>query len=178
MQLAPLCALLLTHSFGLQASADSVPKEKVSARRFVQAFYDWYTPKTLNDHDGPASDLALKLKSSAFSPSLLLALREDSAAQAKSKDEIVGLDFDPFLASQDPDPRYLVGKTERKGGSYYVSVHSFRFGKRSAKPDVIAKLEKYHGAWRFTNFIYPDGGNLVGTLLMLKQERLLPPSVY
>ena len=37
---------------------------------------------------------------------LLQALRVDSEASAHAKDDIVGLDFDPFIGSQDPANRY------------------------------------------------------------------------
>jgi hypothetical protein len=61
-------------------------------------------PKSLKDGTDTAWNLAIKTKSSVFSPQLALALKEDSAAQAKAEGEIVGLDFDPFLNSQDPWP--------------------------------------------------------------------------
>ncbi len=138
----------------------------------MQGFYDWYTPKALADNAGPASDIALKSKSSVFGTKLLKALREDSAAAAKAKGEIVGLDFDPFLNSQDPDSHYSVGKITRKGESYYVSVHSVSSGKLSAKADVIAKLEMHGGTWRFTNFIYLNGPNLLSLLYDLKRDRV------
>ena len=39
------------------------------------------------------------------------------AAYKKSPEEIVGLDFDPFLNAQDIAERYLVGKIIPKGGT-------------------------------------------------------------
>ncbi len=169
---ASVSALLLTQSLLIHGSTGPVPVKSESARQFVQAFYDWYTPKALNGSAGDGWDLVLKSKRFVFSQRLVQALREDSAAAAKVKGEIVGLDFDPFLNSQDPDTRYLVRKVEQKGRSTLVSVHGVSDGKPSAKADVIVKLDKQNGHWRVTNFLYPIGDDLLGVLKKLKQERI------
>jgi ribosomal protein L21E len=144
-----------------------------SARDFAQKFYSWYVPIALNEHAGPASDLALKHRSSAFSPELLRALKEDSAAQANSPGEIVGLDFDPFLNSQDPEDRYEVGKVTRKGDSYWVEVYGVRSGKRMEPVAVLAELVRRNGHWTFVNFHYPGphGTDLLSLLKRLREER-------
>src|ERR1051325_600832 len=75
---------------------------------FVQEFYSWYVPVAAKSRSGRASDLALSSLASAFESSLVRQLKEDSDAQAKVSGDIVGLDFDPFLAAQDPCQRYEV----------------------------------------------------------------------
>ncbi|MGA2502201.1 MAG: hypothetical protein ABSH20_31040 [Tepidisphaeraceae bacterium] len=147
-----------------------------SARDFAQKFYSWYVPIALNEHAGPAWDFVLKQRSSSFSPELLRALREDSAAQAKSPGEIVGLDFDPFLDSQDPEDRYEVGKVTRKGDSYWVEVFGVRSGKRMEPAAVLAELVRKNGHWTFVNFHYPDpnGSDLLSTLKLLREDRQKP----
>ena len=147
-----------------------------SCRRFVQGFYDWYVPKALKESDTPALDLALKVKSSAFDARLLQALREDSAARAKVADEIVGLDFDPFLNTQDLGQRYVVGKVTRKGDGCRADVHVVVSGKRSAKPDVVPELVLKQGRWLFVNFHYPESKdskdeNLLSILDVLRKDR-------
>ncbi|MDR3690733.1 MAG: hypothetical protein P4L46_15255 [Fimbriimonas sp.] len=138
-----------------------------AARRFVQRFYDWYSPRAMSAKAGPAWNLALKAKTASFSPALRRALRADVNAQAKSTGEIVGLDFDPFLNSQDPELRYVAGTPVASRGSYLVGVH----GASATKPAVFAKVESRHGAWRFTNFIYSSGDNLLEVLERLKKLR-------
>jgi len=144
-----------------------------SARNFAQEFYSWYVPIALNGSSVAASDIALKKRSSAFGPELRQALKEDSAAQAKSPGEIVGLDFDPILNSQDPEDRYEVGKVTRKGDSYWVEVYGVRSGKRIEPPAVLAELVRKNGHWTFVNFHYPGpyGNDLLSILKLLREDR-------
>jgi hypothetical protein len=154
--------------------AGSPPDLQKSCRDFVQGFYDWYVPKALKVNVRPAN-LVLKYKSSAFSPELVRALQEDSEAQAKSPHQLVGLDFDPFLNSQDPSQRYVVGNVTVKGDRYWVEVYSITLGKRSPKPDVVPELMLKDGQWIFMNFHYGKSErsadeNLVSTLKALRRH--------
>jgi Protein of unknown function (DUF3828) len=154
------------------------PREVESVRSFVSEFYQWYVPKTLEPHSGPAWDLALKHRSRVFSSELFRALKEDSNAQAKASGEIVGLDFDPFLNTQDPCERYEVGSIVPEEQTYRVEVFGTCSGTKKAKPDVLAQVELRGGHWVFTNFLYPNlekeypnSANLLATLKALRQER-------
>jgi hypothetical protein len=147
-----------------------------SCRDFVQAFYDWYVPVALKHGRVRPADVALKNKGSEFSPELARALREDSEAQAKVKGDLVGLDFDPFLNSQDPSERYVVGNITPKGDRYWVEIYSLTSGKKSEKPDVVPELTFKDGRWIFVNFHYGQGEhsedeNLVSTLKILRADR-------
>ena len=168
------CSLLLLLPLGFHAQAQGGQTAVDSARGFVQGFYDWYVPKTLNDSAGPAWNLAIKVKRSVFSPQLAQALKEDSAAQAKAEGEIVGLDFDPFLNSQDPGRHYRVGKITQKGESYWVDVHSVSPGKLSLKPSIVAEVVQKNGQWCFVDFHYLNGHDLLGVLKELKESRAKP----
>ncbi len=95
-------------------------------------------------------------RATSLAPDLVRALKADSAAQARATEGVVGLDFDPFLNTQDPDDHYVVGQTTRQGKRSLVEVYSVRSGKRSNKPDVIAELEWQGGLWVFVNFYYPN----------------------
>ena len=70
-------------------------------------------------------------------PELSSALKEDSDAQAKVSDDIVGIAFDPFLNSQDPCGRYDVGTTRLRAGRYRVAVHAVCDGARDQRPSVV-----------------------------------------
>jgi Protein of unknown function (DUF3828) len=153
------------------------PQQKVdgsdvrnSPQVFVQEFYDWYVPKALGDHANPAWDFALKYRKQAFSSELYRALKEDSDAQAKATD-LVGLDFDPFLDSQDPSERYEVGSSTQEGDGYEVKVYAILSGKKSDSPDVIAELVRKDRQWKFVNFLYPDHGDLLSNLKGLRDDR-------
>ena len=159
----------------LQAQSGSPHDRQESCRNFVQGFYDWYVPKALGENEGPAWAFALKNKRSVFSPELYRLLREDSAAQAKAG-EIVGLDFDPFLNSQDPEERYVVGNVTPKGDRYLVELRGISSGKKSEKPAVVAELTQNDGRWLFVNFHYgetkyPEDENLVSVLKNLRASR-------
>ncbi|SRR5216683_1056213 len=151
-----------------------------SCRVFVQQFYDWYVSETHKENAMHSWDLALKQKGYAFSPELRRELTEDSDAQAKAGGEIVGLDFDPFLNSQDPDERYVVGAITFKGTSFWVEVHSIQSGTKSKKPVVVPELVSKGGRWLFVNFHYgrtnrPEHENLLSILKSLKERRQNAP---
>jgi hypothetical protein len=173
--LAACCSL----SAGAQGQSKAQPNLEESCRKFVQGFYDWYVPKAAAPDDknaGPSSDLALKQWRASFSAELYRLLREDSEAQAKA-DEIVGLDWDPFLNTQDPgdppgDP-YVVGSVKRKGESYWVEVYRRSSGKLSEKPLVIPELVFKNGRWIFVNF-HGESGDLLSALKYLRKTRQEP----
>lgn len=167
-----LCVpLFLISPFLLRSQAMRNHQEIDSARLFVQSFYDWYVPLALKESNERSSDVAIKIKPALFSKEILNALREDSAAQAKSPDYIVGIDFDPFLNSQDPSNHYDVGKIDQKGDSYLVEIYGTRDGVKSREPDVIAELVRRNTTWIFVNFHYSSGGDLLSELIILKIQR-------
>src|SRR5262249_33155263 len=132
---------------------DSSPKSRQSERGasppteadigvvqdFVQEFYSWYVPVAANSRSGRPSDLALSTRPSAFDPSLARQLKEDSDAQAKVPGDIVGLDFDPFLAAEDPCERYEVVNVHTKAESYLVGVRGVGGCEKHDEADVIAE---------------------------------------
>jgi hypothetical protein len=165
----------LTRTFGLLILLSTLAVGQTSApaslRDFVQGFYDWYTPIALKDHSGPAWEIALRQRSSAFAPALRQALQQDLQIQAHAEGEIVGIDFDPFLASQDPCEQYKAGESIVKGNSYWVKIYAICNGTRRQSPAVVAEVIRDGNAWRFINFHDPLGGDLLTTLKKLKTSR-------
>jgi len=157
----------------LQASSAHADDAALAAsgREFVQKFYDAYVPQALAENSVPASQFAIDHLSDSFAPELLAALKDDAAAEAKSSDEIVGLDFDPFLNSQDPAERYEVGSVTQQGARYLVEVYPVMSGKRSADPIVVVELAYENGHWLFMNFRYPGDDDLRTVLRLLKASR-------
>jgi Protein of unknown function (DUF3828) len=143
--------------------------------QFVQKFYDWYVArekKLRNTSHKDVMEVAMKEKRSAFTPELIKALQEDVAAARKNPGEIVGLDFDPILASQEEPEKYEVGQVRAKGDHYLVDLFGYLEGKKDAKPTVVAELVSKNGQWIFTNFHYEgDTSNLVDVLKQLKKDR-------
>ena len=104
------------------------------------------------------------------------ALKRDFDAQDRVKGEIVGIDFDPFLNSQDPDDRYQVGLATVNDDVCMADIYGLTEGKKRPKPDLVAELRFRDGRWLFTNFHYGKGEhgedlNLVSTLEQLRRDR-------
>ncbi|MEI9893091.1 MAG: DUF3828 domain-containing protein [Chthoniobacter sp.] len=142
-----------------------------SPRQFVQDFYAWYIPMSAHTRSEDASNIALKKKSSFFSAELLKALQEDALAASKSPGEIVGLDWDPFLNSQEQIERCVIGNITPKNGAFRVDVYDILGGKKDKKPNIIAEVKQENGHWIFVNFWNPDGGNLLSELRELSKSR-------
>jgi len=145
--------------------------ESTACRRFVQEFYDWYSPLARKSTREPAWNLAMQRKPEAFSADLLKALKIDSEAAAHAKGDIVGLDFDPFVGGQDPADHYQARGASWQGETCLVEVWPVSAA-RSKKPDAIAEVVLVGGHWEFQNFRYPESNsNLVSVLVTLRAER-------
>ncbi|MGA9853198.1 MAG: hypothetical protein WBR15_09735 [Gammaproteobacteria bacterium] len=164
-------SLLLVALLGVPcAHGGNVETAAEEVRDFVQAFYGWYVPEALKAQEEPAWNVALKYKSGAFSRELYHALNEDAEAQAKTSGVIVGLDFDPFLNTQEPCRRYEVGKIASQKSSYRIDIFGVCSGKRNEKPDVVAEVAHGNGNLVFTNFVYPAiHSDLLNTLKILRK---------
>jgi hypothetical protein len=163
--------------------ADRLKKQR-SCRDFVQQFYDWHISREVLDEKFPAgrttSDDVLRLRPHVLSPLLLRLLKEDSAAQAKA-DEIVGLDFDPFFASQDPSSKFEVERVTMKDGHCHAVVNGIERGEKRERvmPELVETGEK----WVFVNFHYdfnsevgkpPVDEDLIDLLKRLSKDRTKP----
>jgi hypothetical protein len=135
------------------------------ASRFVQNFYDWYAPLAKTNNGAPAWNRVLKRQPSILRPELARALRADSEAQARAVGEIAGLDFDPFLNSQDPCDHYATGRTVQTDSIYRVEVHSVCAGVKDPKATVVAELVRKDSSWTFVNMFYPDNNSNLLALL-------------
>ena len=155
----------------------SAPRaNEASCRKAVQEFYDWYLPRLMREVHVTAMEQALRNRPRQFSSTLRRELLEDLAAAKRSPDEIVSLDFEPFVNSQDPTSRYVVKKAYRAGKGYWVEVHGVLDGKVNEDPDVIPELVLNRGQWTFVNFHYPAQGtearsDLLGLLKQLRNDR-------
>jgi hypothetical protein len=137
-----------------------------SVGRAVQAFYNWYLPRTATGTGAPWMR-AIRERRALFAPAIIAGLRQDSVASARSPDEIVGLDGDPFLNSQDPCDRYEVRRVRRAGERFLADVFGAGSCGRHAQPDVVVEVVRRAGGWRFENFRYSDPP---GDLLALLRE--------
>jgi len=128
-------------------------KSAESCRGFVQGFYNWYLPVAHRDYKLPAWVIGLRSKGDDFDAKLVRELEADAAAQSKVTSAIVGIDFDPFLASQDSGPRYVAGKAALRGDTCTVPVDLVGPG-GSREKSVLAEATFRDGRWLFVNFHY------------------------
>jgi len=161
--------------FAIAPQSQATADDKTSCQAFVQQFYDWYIARA-NAPSGASSPLetALKTRSDVFSPELCRQLKEDTAASAKSPGEIVGLDFDPILNTQEQVKRYVVKQVSNKGSLFLADVYAAEGGKKSAEPDVQPELSHSNGKWQFVNFHYKvdkKSDDLLHILKLLRDER-------
>jgi hypothetical protein len=167
------CLILFFLSVPMFAQAPSSQSTEDSCRRFVQQFYNWYLPKAKSSK-GRASDLVLKYKSSMLSPELAKELKADSAAQDKAKGDLVGLDFDPFLNTQDDSfEKCVTGKVVAQATSCRIEV-SCNFPSQKTELLVTPELTLTNNQWIFVNFHYhTDSGDddLLHILKGLREER-------
>jgi hypothetical protein len=165
-----LCASIALFSEQAIAQAPARQEESLACRKFAQEFYDWYVPFTKKRTQQPAWNFALQRKPGVFSPGLLKALKLDAEASARVKDDIVGLDFDPFVSSQDPADHYEARGVKWQGEKCSVEVWGV-----SGKPAAVAEVVQVRGHWEFQNFRYPElSSNLVSVLAQLEKERRKP----
>lgn len=171
-----LCAVVAasTNASSGQPAAPTVAKtDESSCRVFVQEFYDWYTPIAVSDKD--QLTVSLRTRRPSFDPELWKMLVADDKAQSKAN-EIVGLDFDPILNSQDPSSKFIVESASVKSGRCNAVVVGINQGMQ--EEHVMPELILSNGRWVFVNFHYQNwvagklkNSNLVQVLKDLQKWR-------
>lgn len=155
------------------------PDEK-SCRVFVQKFYDWRVSLLIsmfcpNPLKGTAADQesidranqeckvvseyrnAEKLSlDQVLAPKLRHYLKLEEKAQGNDDP---GLDFDPYLNTQDSSPKFVVDNVRITGNRCDAVVHGYDDGQ--PREEVMPELSKTNGRWIIENFHYKfdqDGG--------------------
>ena len=169
---SPFHQNLTTHP--AQAAVQPVAQQ---VKTFVQNFYNWYRLLAQTDHNVSTIELALQRKRFVFSRQLRALLDKDIRASHQVSGEVVGLDFDPILDSQEvPAPKYEVGSVNFKKGAYWVTVWASNGHQRTPKPTCILEIGSEDGHWVIQNVHYEDTGfseneNLITLLQTLAKER-------
>lgn len=123
-----------------------------SARAFVQRFYDWYLATQANK--GWAYDSLLTIRRSLLGDSLFSAFQADVAAQrADTIPEIASLsaEFDVFLNSQDPCPRYTARSPRSLGGNRVAVVVAGDCAGLDTRPNLEVELRRTEAGWKIEN---------------------------
>lgn len=136
-----------------------------SPRQYVQGFYSWYARSLSRGRTNATWMEMLRRAHWDLSTELATLLRADATAQSHCN-ELIGIDFDPFLLTQDPARDYEVGAIRKQGDRYRVSVYRVEGGHRNKSPDVIAEVaQRSDGRWYFVNFYSPGMRSSLLTIL-------------
>ncbi|HEX4684640.1 MAG TPA: DUF3828 domain-containing protein [Gemmatimonadaceae bacterium] len=138
-----------------------------AVRRFIQQFYDWYTPFVAAGPKYPAWFRILTYSERYLAEPLASALRADSTEQGVNLDSREVIDFDPFLESQDPCPLYEATDVHSDRHDYRVTVrpicpNPISQGWQTSKPVVSVVAEG--GQWKIANVYYKEKGDLMSML--------------
>lgn len=155
--------------------------QEKSCSEFVQGFYDWYFDRlnrvSKETNQSSTIDEVLQRKPMIITPQLVRLLQDDVKAAARNKDEVVGLDFDPFINAQDWEGKYSVQGVTIEGNNCRASVWGTDSG---AKREIVnPELSFTDGRWIFVNFHYPGSSNprdenLNDILIGLRNDRNHP----
>lgn len=137
------------------AVADSID----DARAFVQQFYNWYLTTAAGNSPSPPYWHVLNEKPGSLTSELQQLLRADSLARSTAEPRREVLNFDPFLASQDPCGSYQAVAAEKVDSVYVVTVRPV-----CAVSDLQTTQPRVHvvpqsGSWRIAN-VYYESDNL------------------
>jgi hypothetical protein len=143
--------------------------ETPSASAALQSFYDAYLPAFKQGRFRAFLDDSTTL----VAPALRRALIADYQASAADSTQVVGLDFDPFLNSQDPCSGYRVGADSAAGARHFIRVRAMCPGDTALA--AVAVLEQSSHRWELVDLHYPgDTSTLQGILARLARERARP----
>src|SRR5262245_40114873 len=135
----------------------------------------WETPRRAH-HDASRAEW---LVAGNLDGNLARALRDDSSAQRVAgvpTREVI--DFDPFLYSQDPCPRYEALHARREKGLYLVPVRPVCTDTTWQTDRPVVAISRASGQWRIVNVFY-EKSDLMGLLCQFakadKRPQPLPP---
>ena len=151
-----LVAAILIANLPLTSFGQKNAGKAAGASATVKAFYDFHFR-----HNFDFSVPGLKLRHKWLDESLYTLLLEDRRKAAAAKDEVVGLDGDPFTNSQEPPNSFQVGESKQDDKSASVTVEFFwkDKGKILDQRKVDVKLAKVANVWKITNIISGDSAD-------------------
>jgi len=159
---------------GVNPKAPDSPDE-ISCRVFVQRFYDWRvslnvdmfcsnslkgsraSQEAIDAQEEECRIASLYRHAEKLSPNKVLSRKllhyqhREEAVQAKDVED-PGLDFDPYLNTQDPSPRFVVDDVRVNGNRCDAIVHGYDGGKQ--REEVMPELSKAGDGWVIENFHY------------------------
>lgn len=129
--------------------------DSVAARAFTASFYARYFEARRGPRQvAPAWHAMLDERSDVLSERISVLLRNERAKWIAAPDGVIaGIDFDPFLGSQDPCDEYEQGEVHLRDGVVGIEM---RCKRPNASVEVVAELRRSGDHWQILDFYYPD----------------------
>lgn len=152
-----------------RASAPSAVEQ--DAMRFTQDFLRRYLGQFEESPERAANWNPLDGIREDLSPGLLAALAADRDASIANDDEIVGLDFDPFINAQDVCEAYEARAAVARDTTTDVGVYNTCDWGHPLIPDVIYQLQRHGDRWMVVDLRYGGGQSLLEVLAYYAEQR-------
>lgn len=144
------------------------------AMRYVEGFLRRYLGQFEAAAERPGDWNPLTALRADLSPTLLAALQADRAASAANDEEIVGLDFDPFINAQDVCDPYEARAATVRDTTVDVAVYNTCDWGHPLVPDVIYQLQRRGERWVIVDLRYAAGQSLLEVLAYYAEHRKQP----
>lgn len=164
---------LLCCAFGL-ASEAAAQQPLPEARRYVEGFLRRYLGQFDESVEHPGNWNPLTALRADLSPTLMAALQADRDASAANDEEIVGLDFDPFINAQDVCEGYEARAAVVRDTTVDVAVYNTCDWGHPLVPDVIYQLQRRGDRFVIVDLRYAGGQSLLEVLAYYAEQRKQP----
>ncbi|MBA3854368.1 MAG: hypothetical protein C0503_08135 [Gemmatimonas sp.] len=144
------------------------------AMAYVEGFLARYLGQFDESIEHPAGWNPLTALRADLSPELMRALQEDRDASAANDEEIVGLDFDPFIDAQDVCERYESRAAVPQDSTMDVAVYNTCNWGHPLVPDAIYRLMRRNNRWVIVDIRYAGGQSLLQVLAYYAEQRKKP----
>ncbi len=157
-----------------QLGADAPTPEQRDAMQWAERLLERYLGDVNQDGEKPEGWSPLQEIERDLSPELAAALKADREAAMANDEEIVGLDFDPFVNAQD-----ICGPYQARGAAPYegkldVVIYNGCGWGHPFVPDVIYVLERRADRWVLADIRYPGQSTLLQILAYYAEQRKQP----
>ena len=148
-----LMAAILMAGLPVASSGQRPVGAAAEAAATVKAFYAFHFK-----HNFDYSEKGLKLRRKWLAESLYELLLADRKKAAAAKDEVVGLDGDPFTNSQEPPNSFQIGESKQDDKRASVIVELFWKDRNKVvdQRKIEVRLTKVANNWKIENLISGD----------------------
>ncbi len=157
-----------------QLALANLSAEQRAAMTFAEQLLERYLGDVDQTVERPAGWSPLQEIERDLTPQLATALKADREASANSDEEVVGLDFDPFVNAQDICGPYQARGAVLFDGNMDVVIYNGCGWGHPFVPDVVYVLQRRDDRWLLADIRYPGGPTLLQMLEYNAEQRNRP----